>query len=256
MTTPEIFPLAGSLYSSPPPFPREAMSSWLQRTAAAHGCGWGRMRGILGLRDSDDVDFAWPWELESSARFLAVSVGDLGRMLAWRQSFVAQAGAWALVMGSADAPRYSVCVHCVRQQKAIHYCVENRFRFVTLCPTHRAPMFAKTQVGAGGEALTGSWVGTFARPRSGSCPSGHLNCRFELERRLRDAVKVGYERHPKYGVVPVQTLLAAEAWRLFPGIGSADALVKFARFLDDDLGRGKRVAAQDSKALPPLVVAC
>jgi hypothetical protein len=256
MTTPAIFPLSGSLYFSPPPYPREAMSSWLHRTATAHRCSWGRMRGLLGLKDSDDVDFVWPWELESSARFLAVSVEGLGRMLAWRQSFVAQAGAWALVMGSANAPRYSVCVRCAREQKAIHYCVENRFSFVTLCPLHRAPMFAKRQVSVGGESLTGNWVAIAARPRSGSYPSGHLNSRFDLERRLRDAVKIGYERHPKYGVVPVQTLLAAEAWRLFPGIGSKDALVQVASLLPDDLGRGGRVSLQDSGALSPRVLAC
>lgn len=214
MTTPEVFPLAGSLYSSPPPFPREAMSSWLQRTAAAHGCSWGRMRGILGLKDSEDVDFAWPWELESSARFLAVSVEGLERMLAWRQSFVAQAGAWALVMGSADAPRYSVCVRCVREQQAIHYCVESRFNFVTLCPQHRAPMFLRRRVGDGGERLAFNWIGTGAGNRTVGQTAEHVNSRYHLEQRIRAAVKVGYERHPKYGTIPVQTLLAAEAWRL------------------------------------------
>lgn len=237
MTSPATFPLGGSLYFSPSPFPREAMSSWLQRTAAAHGCSWGRMRGILGLKESEDVDFSWPWELESSARFLAVSVEVLGRLLSWRNSFVAQAGAWALVMGSANAPRFSVCVRCVREQKAIHYCVENRFGFVTLCPLHRVSMFARRYVGVERDRLAGKWAATAASPRLGCNAAGHVNSRFDLERRIRTAVKVGYERHPKYGTVPVQTLLAAEAWRLFPVGGLTQGTVQLST-LPDAVGDG------------------
>jgi hypothetical protein len=210
------FPREGSLYVSPPPFPREAMTSWLYRAAAAHGCSWSGMRTLLGLRDNQDVDFAWPWELESSAEFLAVPVQELTQLLAWRQSFVAHDDACGLVMGTATSPKFSVCARCVREQKAMHYCVESRFDFVTLCPVHGTPLFVKNRNRAGGESYVMASIGATPNGRVGGTSAAQRSNRFELERRIRAAVKVGYERHPVLGTIPAQTLLAAEAWRLRP----------------------------------------
>jgi TniQ len=211
-------PLDGSLYISPPPFPREAMTSWLFRTAAAHGCSWSRMRDLLYLKEDEDVDFSWPWDLESSAEFLAVPVEALTQLLTWRQSFVAHDGAFGLVMGTATAPKFSVCARCVREQKAMHYCVESRFDFVTLCPVHGTPMFVKNRNRAGGESYVRTSIGATSNGRVGGATAAQRSNRFELERRIRAAVKIGYERHPILGTIPVQTLLAAEAWRLRPRV--------------------------------------
>ncbi len=174
------------------------------------------MRDMLGLRDNEDVDFTWPWELESSAEFLAVPEEKLKQLLAWSQSFVAADGAWTLVMGTAKSPRFSVCAKCVREQKAIHYCVEGRFDFVTLCPVHRTPMFVKDRDQTGQDSYAKQWVGLTPAGNHGVATTAQMKSRFELERRIREAVKVGYEKHPTLGTIPAQTLLAAEAWRLRP----------------------------------------
>lgn len=180
------------------------------------------MRDTLGLRDNEDVDFTWPWELESSADFLALSVEALMQLLAWRQSFVAEEdSASCLVMGTATAPKFSVCARCVRDQKALHYCVEGRLDFVTLCPVHGTPMFMKKRNRNGGESYAKSWIGTPLKGHVAEAVAAQRKSRFELERRIRAAVKVGYERHPTYGTIPAQTLLAAEAWRLRPRGGAA-----------------------------------
>lgn len=223
MTRAPALPLEGSLYVSPLPFPREAMTSWLYRTAAAHGCSWSRMRTLLGLRDTEDVDFTWPWELESSAGFLAVPVEALTQLLAWRQSFIAEEdSASCLVMGTATAPKFSVCARCVREQKAVHYCVESRLDFVTLCPVHGTPMFVKKRNRTGEESYAKNRIGDPSKGHIDGATVAQRNNRFELERRVRAAVKVGYERHPTLGTIPAQTLLAAEAWRLRPRAAQRD----------------------------------
>jgi hypothetical protein len=176
------------------------------------------MRDLLYLKEDEDVDFAWPWDLESSAKFLAVPVEALTQLLTWRQSFVAHDGAFGLVMGTATAPKFSVCARCVREQKAMHYCVESRFDFVTLCPVHGTPMFVKNRNRAGGESYVRTLIGATSNGRVGGATAAQRSNRFELERRIRAAVKIGYERHPILGTIPAQTLLAAEAWRLRPRV--------------------------------------
>ena len=176
------------------------------------------MRELLWLKEDEDVDFAWPWDLESSAEFLAVPVEALMQLLAWRQSFVAQDRAFDFVMGTATAPRFSVCARCIRQHKAMHYCVESRFDFVTLCPVHGTPMFVKNRNRAGGESYAKNWIGANSNGRVGGATASQRSSRFELERRIRSAVRVGYERHPILGLIPAQSLLAAEAWRLRPKV--------------------------------------
>lgn len=210
-------PLDGSLYVSPKPFPREAMTSWLLRTAAAHRCSWSRMRELIGLTDEEDADFTWPWELATSAQFLALPVDALAKLLSWSQSYVAQQRAFDLVMGTPMAPVFGVCGQCVREQNATHYCAESRLNFITLCPQHGVPLSLRGQ-----EDVYAGRVGqnvTAAQPTDageGDNVAQQRRVRFALERRIGTAMKCGYEKHPVLGTVPVQTLLAAEDWRLRP----------------------------------------
>lgn len=211
-------PLDGSLYVSPEPFPREAMTSWLLRTAAAHGCSWSRMRELIGLTDDEDADFTWPWELATSAQFLALPVDALAKLLSWSQSYVAQQRAFDLVMGTPTAPMFGVCGQCVREQNAMHYCVESRLNFIKLCPQHGTPLrlegHEEVHAGRALQDLMSTRPGDLANV----AVTARQQCeiRFALERRIGAAMKCGYERHPTMGMIPVQTLLAAEDWRLRP----------------------------------------
>lgn len=212
------FPRQGSLYVTPKPFAREAMSSWLLRTAASHGCSWPQMRALLGLGMGVDPDFVWPWELASSAAFLAVPVDALVNLLTWCQSYVPHAEAYDLVLGSAIAPEFSVCARCVRERNAMHYCVESRLDFVTLCPEHGVLMERQEHHDVYSGVISGDRMKSAMDDHLDDAPevrARRVN-RFNLERRVRIAMKSGYERHPTMGMIPVQSLLAAERWRLRP----------------------------------------
>ena len=75
---------------------------------------------------------------------------------------------------------------------------------------------SKTETEGGGDSYSKNWIGATSNGRNGGTTAAQRTSRFELERRIRAAVKVGYERHPTLGTIPAQTLLAAEAWRLRP----------------------------------------
>jgi hypothetical protein len=130
------FPIEGGLHHSPKPAPREAMTSWLMRTAVAHGCSWNNMIALLRKAGIADPDFLWPWDFRSSADFFSADPADFREMLKWSNSFVSQTRAFNLLRGRVWAPVFGLCADCIRDAKVTHFQVENRFSFVTLCMQH------------------------------------------------------------------------------------------------------------------------
>lgn len=174
------------------------------------------MRDVLQLNEAEDVDFVWPWDIKSSAKFLAVSAQTLEDLLAWRRTFIGQKNRWDFVLGTAEVPKFSVCARCVREHKAIHYCVESRFDFVTLCPVHGCPMFLKHRNPGENQPYVKNWIAASVHSRVRRATAPYQSSRFRLERRIYRAMRIGYEKHLTLGLIPAQSLLAAEAWRLRP----------------------------------------
>lgn len=177
------------------------------------------MRQSIGLETDEDADFSWPWDMQSSSQFFAVSIEALKCMLAWTESFVAQARAYDLVMGTAREPRYRFCAGCVREHKVMHYSAEGRFEFMTLCPRHGTPMKCGQRKdvygGVVSDEVTGDVAG-FDLQQLAAQADPRQAARLHLERRICAAVKCGFERSSNYGIVPARSLIAAEAWRLMP----------------------------------------
>ncbi len=210
------FPKSGSLYLTPIPLPKEAATSWLQRVARAHEVPWTAFRRLLGLAGHGDPDFGWPWDLESSARFLATTADQLSQLLAWRCSFVAQAKPRGVVRGSSKKPLFTVCRACVAESRLVHYRIECRFDFLRLCPKHGTTLIAvnsdRSLASLSFEEVQSSsaWGQNFREPSS---PQRRQE-RMAFEKRICAALYVGYERHPTLGIVPAQTLLAVERMRM------------------------------------------
>ncbi|WP_436296645.1 TniQ family protein [Variovorax sp. LjRoot175] len=210
------FPHHGSLYLTPVPVPKEAATSWLQRVAKAHRIPWTGFRRLLGLGSGLDPDFGWPWELESSARFLATTADQLAQLMAWRCSFIAQARPDGVVTGDSKVPLFSLCRACVAESRVVHYRIECRFGFVRLCPKHGTTLMRVN----GGRSLASlecaevqsSSLWGLSSPEPPSVQRRRE--RMAFEKRICRALYVGYERHPTFGIVPAQTLLAVERIRV------------------------------------------
>lgn len=191
------------------------MTSWLLRTAVAHGCPWNRMIELLRRAGIGDPDFMWPWDVQSSAAYFAVDPEALASMIAWSESFVAQERAYDLMRGQARAPAFGLCSECIRETRVAHYRVESRFEFSTLCAQHGVVLHI---TGYGSlQALQNEPMACFALGKTLEA-DGVVGCvhRLALERRIARLVRCGYERNPTLGILPARAVLAAESWRLRP----------------------------------------
>ena len=131
------------MYRVPPRLPPEATTSWLMRVALEHGCGYAVLRRTLALGKQDDPDFSWPWSADSTASFLNQSIDAISAMLGWRTSRASRV-VDRVVMGTAEVPRFRLCVACAMAAGRVYFRVECRFSFVTLCPEHGTPMTEPT----------------------------------------------------------------------------------------------------------------
>jgi hypothetical protein len=198
------------------------MTSWLLRTAVAHGCSWNDMTELLRKAGIGDPDFLWPWDLRSSAAFFAADLDDFRPMLSWVDSYIGRARAFDVLRGSARRPVFGLCSHCIRDVRVTHYSVESRFCFVTLCALHGTPLRAMNHHALLAGLSDPLPLGAFWNGGSPDAARGPAH-RLALERRVRAVVRLGFERHPVLGVVPAQSVLRAEAWRLTSRRCSADA---------------------------------
>lgn len=207
--TRQPFPHPGSLFLVPGRESCEASSSWLQRIAMFHARNWAGMHAFLKLRKADP-DFAWPWDLPSSSRLLATSAEEVTNAFSWCSSYVAQARPGGVVMGDGLRLRFGLCKKCIEETRVLHYRSEFRFSFVTLCPRHAVALVLPPD-GALLEHLQGqSWDEILSQSRCRTEPLGPraLKVRLALECRICRILKCGFERHPNFGVIPAQAVIA------------------------------------------------
>ena len=204
------------LLCTPTPFPREAMSSWMARVCTMHHCSLRQLRATSRLKAAEDSDFDWPYAHEVSARSMAVSADELSHMTEWKRSFIAAYWPRYLVLGRAGSPSAAACFACIRERGAVWYSVENRFAFMTRCLVHGEPIRLLSSDLLQDEERRRQLLWNIEsevptkEPGTIGLQGGVLPA---MQVRLCRLLRLGYERHARFGVVSALTILNSWAVR-------------------------------------------